>query len=80
MHARALDHGVGHRMGGVACLPKVRAQTDYGDVPGIGVADLPGRAVVHLGAVQDGHYVRGGVDRVTATGEYVLFGGWPEGR
>jgi len=65
-------------MGGVAGLPEVRPQADYGQTPGVGVANLPGGAVVHLGAVEDGDHVCGGVDRVPATLENMVLGGRAE--
>jgi len=79
MHARALDHGVDHRVGGVASLPKVRAQADYGDISGVGVPNFPSCAVVHLGAIQQRYNVRGFVDGVTAPLKDMLLGFRTEG-
>lgn len=42
--------------------------------PGLGVANLPGRAVVHLCAVQQRDNVCGGVNRIAAALENVLLG------
>lgn len=65
--------------GPCATVAKIRPEPPHGQSPGIGIADLPGGTVVHLGAVQDGHHVRGGVDRVSASLENVLLGLGAEG-
>ena len=58
----------------ISSLPKVRPEANDGQAPGVGVADFPGRAVVHLGAVQECDHMRGRVDGIPAALEYVLLG------
>lgn len=74
----ALNHGVGQGMRRFAGLPKVGPQAPNRQASGICIANLPGCAIVHLGAIQYGYHKRSGVDRVPATLENVLFGSWPE--
>ena len=74
----AAAHAVDQGMGRIPGPAKIRAQPQGGNPPGKRVAQLPGRAVVHLGTVEPGHHQIAAGQPLHAPPEDMRLGRLPE--